>query len=422
MADLVTRTVRGVELMRVGTWQGHGCPTDGCKFTVDDIEAMVEAYKAAGDTFNAPVKLGHDDNQKLLQKDGYPAAGWVINLRRQGDALVGDLEKVPAKIADLMKAGAYRKRSSEIRPDAEVNGKKFKWLFTGLALLGADLPAVEGLNDILGLYHSLQLSADDKDLVIFSENRDGETLKFGDDDEAEAIIADLDRLVERADRLISGRRGAPRLRSLVSTVKEELRRVYGSGKRMSREDVNEMDGKKLRELLGLAEDATDEEVETKLKQAKFSDPEKPAENESLSAEDKKELSELRGEVIKLRQERTADTAASLVDTAIKDGKILPAQRDQSLKFAVADPEGFKTFVASQPKVIELGERGSGGGETNNNVDLAELEPSASEREIARQLGQVTDDTWRINLMKSKADAKGITLPVNFGEKKEETKA
>jgi len=412
--DLVTRTVKGVELMRVGTWQGHGCPVDGCKFTTDDIDQMVLAYEAAGTAFHAPVKLGHDDQQKLLQKDGYPAAGWVINLRRQGDALVGDLEKVPAKVADLIRAGAYRKRSSEMRPEAEVNGKTFKWLFTGLALLGADLPAVEGLNDIMGLYQSQQLSANAADLVIFSDKSNDETLEFEEEeDEVDALIGEFNALVEKANRLIAGKRGAPRLRSLVSTVKEELRRV--SGKRMSREDVNEMDGKKLRELLGLAEDATDEQVEAKLKMAKFGDTTET--KSELSATEKAELSELRGKVIALETKDVTRTAASLVDAAITEGKLLPAQREQSLRFAMADAPGFETFIASQPKVIELGERGSsGGGTATGQVDFSALEPTQVDVDIAKALGGYGDPAaFRLDFIKTKAAERGVTLPADFGK-------
>jgi hypothetical protein len=411
MADLVTRLIKGVELMRAGTWQGHGCPVDGCTFTTDDIDEMVEAYVAAGDTFSAPVKLGHDGKQKLLQKDGYPAAGWVINLRREGDALVGDLEKVPAKVADLMKAGGYRKRSSEMRPDVEFGGKTFKYGFTGLALLGADLPAVEGLNDIMGLYLSLNLSAADSDLVVFSSGKDDEVLDSEDEDNIESIIADLEKVVERADRHIAGRRGAPRLRSLVATAKEELRRV--GGKRMSRKDTENMDGKALRELLGLAEDATDEEVLAKLKTAKFGD----VENSETSEADKKELSDLRARVLTLETGTATKTAGEKVDEAIKLGKLLPAQKDFALNFALKDEAGFDKFIESQPKVIALGERGSAG-DGPDQVDLTSLEPTATDIAIAKQFGKYEDPTaFRLKFMKDKAGEKGIVLPADFGSAK-----
>lgn len=156
---LTTRDIPGVEILSVGTWHGTGCPPKGCEFTTADLDRIVADYTAQGSDFAAPVKLGHDDNQKLLQTDGYPAAGWLSNLRREGEKLLADLLKVPAKIADLMDVGAYRTRSVELEDDR----------LTGMALLGADLPAVENLSDITAWYKRQHLKLDSKArAVVFS--------------------------------------------------------------------------------------------------------------------------------------------------------------------------------------------------------------------------------------------------------------
>lgn len=164
---LQTRDLTGVELLAVGRWQGHNCPKAGCEFTRKMLDQIVKAYDATKDSLQAPVKLGHNDEQALL--DGLPAAGWVTNLRRDGDRLVGDLEKVPAAVADLMAAGAYRTRSAELMPNLDVAGETYPLVFTGLALLGADLPAVQGLADITELYSSQHLSLKDgARAIVFS--------------------------------------------------------------------------------------------------------------------------------------------------------------------------------------------------------------------------------------------------------------
>lgn len=399
MADLKTVTLKGVELMGVGTWQGHNCPDGGCPFTTDDLDEMVRAYEATKGTFDAPVKLGHDDSQKLLQKDGYPAAGWVTNLRRVGDKLVGDLEKVPAAIGDLIRAGAYRKRSSEIRPEAEVNGKKFKWLFSGLALLGADLPAVEGLKDITQLYAKLSLEIDEQEQFQLGD------LNFADQASAiDSLITRLDALVEEAEGLIHGRKGAPKLRALVATAKDELRRVAPKNHSQENNTVT-IDEKALREKLGIGEEDDLLAAVDALKATKV--------DAGDGGDKTEELSKLEGRVLELETEKVKLASEALVTSAINEGKLLPSQKDFAIGFATRDAEGFKKFIESQPKVVELGERGASGG---SNPNMTELEPTDAERKVAVSLG-IWNDDYRVKLMRQKAEAKGIELPLDFGKSK-----
>jgi hypothetical protein len=46
-------------------------------------------------------------------------------------------------------------------------------------------------------------------------------------------------------------------------------------------------------------------------------------------------------------------ASDLVTKHIKDGKILPKQKDAAIDLIVADKEGFETFMASMPVIVEL---------------------------------------------------------------------
>lgn len=166
---LNTRDIPDVEILSVGTWHGTGCPPAGCSFTEDDLDEIAATYAATKDLLSPPLKLGHDDNQKLLQADGYPAAGWLSNVRRVGQKLLADLLKVPATIADLMDAGAYRNRSVELDANYEIGGKQYDIALTGMALLGADLPAVENLADITAWYKRQRLTiAPAARVVLFS--------------------------------------------------------------------------------------------------------------------------------------------------------------------------------------------------------------------------------------------------------------
>ncbi|HEA21443.1 MAG TPA: hypothetical protein ENH87_11045, partial [Pricia antarctica] len=140
-----TFDIQGVQIFAPGQWNGD-------KYTEKDIEELVSAFNETGQTVRPFLKIGHDKEQGLVQKDGMPAVGWIEKLRKVGGKLVADFTKVPKKIFDLIKAGAYRKVSSEIFFNVTVAGKKFPRLLKAVAILGGDTPAVQTLDDIISLY------------------------------------------------------------------------------------------------------------------------------------------------------------------------------------------------------------------------------------------------------------------------------
>jgi hypothetical protein len=137
--------IKGVEIFSVGKWNGDD-------FTVEDIDAMVDSFNENKATLRPFLKLGHNEQQKILANDGLPAAGWVDNLRRVGEKLVADFVQVPKQVMELIQKGAYKKVSSEIYFNIKLGDKLFSRFLSGVALLGTDLPAVTNLKDILSLY------------------------------------------------------------------------------------------------------------------------------------------------------------------------------------------------------------------------------------------------------------------------------
>ena len=141
MANLETVDLLGVEVFATGLWNGD-------KYTTKDLDEMVEASTAL--PVDRPVFIGHDHK---VTHDGQPAVGWVENLRREGEKLIGDVMRIPAKLKDLIDVGAFRKRSAEIYWNfRDQDGNVWPRVFRGVALLGADMPAVTSLEDILSLY------------------------------------------------------------------------------------------------------------------------------------------------------------------------------------------------------------------------------------------------------------------------------
>lgn len=203
---LETRDIPNVEILKIGRWHGTGCPPRGCEFTAEDLDEIATAYAATAEVLRPPVKLGHTDQQKLLQADGLPAAGWLSNIRRDGEKLLADLRAVPKRIADLIDVGAYRNRSIELNDDFEVGGKKYPLVATGLALLGVDIPAVETLADITALYASRALSLPEEGrAVMFTaeatpEQESGRRMLTYVDN-AEHVLTDVQAFLQRTEEL-----------------------------------------------------------------------------------------------------------------------------------------------------------------------------------------------------------------------------
>lgn len=168
MTDL--KSIQGVEIFSCGKWNGDN-------YTIDDLNEMKRAFDETKDGVKPYLKLGHDKDQKLLQSDGLPAAGWIDKIYVKNKKLYADFIDIPSKIYALIKAKAYRKVSSEIFWNIQIGEKKYKRMLSAVALLGADTPGVMNLNDILALYtHSKsnyeKLTASDAfDLNFLNDNR-----------------------------------------------------------------------------------------------------------------------------------------------------------------------------------------------------------------------------------------------------------
>lgn len=146
LAPLVT--LHDVELCRVGTWSA----STGQANVDATMLASVIAANADPEVDLAPAHFGHYDARFPALTDGEPAVGWVENLRERAGTLIGDLTRVPAKMADVIRS-AYRRRSVELAENVRTpSGKVYPHALIGLGLLGVAPPAVKGLADVVARY------------------------------------------------------------------------------------------------------------------------------------------------------------------------------------------------------------------------------------------------------------------------------
>lgn len=138
-------SIEDLEIFESGNWRGD-------VYTEQDLDEIVEAFSHTREALKPHLKLGHSDKQTLLQKDGYPAAGWITGLKRSGKKLLATVENIPDKIYDLIQKKAYGRISSEIYWNLKLNDKKHRRALRAVALLGGDTPEVHSLNDFINLY------------------------------------------------------------------------------------------------------------------------------------------------------------------------------------------------------------------------------------------------------------------------------
>lgn len=129
----------GVELFAVGVWNGR-------RFTIEDLRSIAQTYTRFATVLQIPLKFGHNSEQPMT--DGQPAIGWVTNVRVVNQKLVGDFINLPDIVFNAIEQQLYGQVSIELDIDVTYKNNEYPFVLTGVALLGADLPAVNTLQDL----------------------------------------------------------------------------------------------------------------------------------------------------------------------------------------------------------------------------------------------------------------------------------
>lgn len=128
------------EAFAPGTW-------NGMSFKRADLEEISRNFKALEPYHKVPLKLGHNNTQPVT--DGQPALGWVTKAWVDNEGkLMLRASDVPDVVKKAIQKKLYRKVSVELDIDVEHRGKKYNYVLSAVALLGADIPAVNTLADL----------------------------------------------------------------------------------------------------------------------------------------------------------------------------------------------------------------------------------------------------------------------------------
>ena len=124
-----------VAIFRPGVYHGGASV-----ITEGDINELMESYDAG--VHEAPSVIGHAQDRQ----PGDPAYGWVESLFKRDGLLWARLNKVPDEFKEWVDQGLWKKRSIEVWNDFQNTGKKY---LRAIAWLGADVPEVRGLPDVV---------------------------------------------------------------------------------------------------------------------------------------------------------------------------------------------------------------------------------------------------------------------------------
>jgi len=266
------RTVANIPIFSAGKW------TDSMgterEWTNEDLESMLAAFQAGVPLF-IPLKAGHtsDDFNDQLAKElkvpvslitgemgsGQLSLGKLIALDRKGNMLFGTFSNVPDVIASLIEGGQFKSVSAEI----EDTIGEFGPAITGIALLGAELPAVD--TSVL-------------DRVAVFAARDGAniyTFSVSDDFNIDELRTEFADIKARLSEIVKGKRGAPVFRALFSNLNGLFDQLI---KRQHTElQEGEMDMANILAALGLDAAATEEQILQTIEALKLKATEQPPE-------------------------------------------------------------------------------------------------------------------------------------------------
>jgi len=192
-----TYDLKDVEIFAAGTWNGD-------TYTEKDLDEMVQSFNEIGSKIKPYVKLGHSKDQNILQADGLPAAGWIKNLKRIGIKLVCDMINIPEKIYTLIQNKAYGRFSSEIFWNLKSEGKNYSRVLKAVALLGADTPEVQTLNDFIALYNIDNNENEFESIKQYHDIKLYKETEIMDEKVIQEILAKLEELQKQIDEMKGG--------------------------------------------------------------------------------------------------------------------------------------------------------------------------------------------------------------------------
>lgn len=347
-----TIDIDNVPICRIGEWSG----LNGKATINQEVFDSVIAASQDSEIDQGRLKIGHISTLNTALGDGAPAFGWIERPRMDPDGVTlrGDIKSVPKKLAGLV-GKAYKQVSVELRRNVETpSGKKYPHVLSGLALLGASAPAVKGLDDLADLYASEAPDGGPEDECTQSETM---TVALGDALDTSPTVPVPSRVsgdddTDSPDTPGADKEGEPTVAFLDQA----------------------------REKLGLAKDATEDELLTALSENVSQDGENDAASENPAPEARDEDSapetktpeggpetvtvskaqwdDVTAQLKTLSDKAKAEHQEKVLEAALSEGRIVPAERDEWVTALSEAPQATEVLLSKLARRVNMSEHGS----------------------------------------------------------------
>lgn len=127
------------EIFAQGKW-------NGLLFDAADLQGMADTFNKLGENMKVGLKIGHTNDQTMANDQH--ALGWVSKVWVAGEKLMARFTDLPDVVYKAIQKKMYRNVSVELDMDVTYKGDNYPYVLTGVALLGADIPAVNTLKDL----------------------------------------------------------------------------------------------------------------------------------------------------------------------------------------------------------------------------------------------------------------------------------
>lgn len=144
-----TYTLSNVQILATGKF--NASKGGQVEFTEADLAAIEADTNAHIGLLKPPVKLGH--GEQTFPQGGAPAFGWLTGVKRVGRKMIATLSHVPEALVEAIRLGRYRTRSAEVIQNwtHPETGERCGMVVKALAFLGAEMPAIQTLDDLVKL-------------------------------------------------------------------------------------------------------------------------------------------------------------------------------------------------------------------------------------------------------------------------------
>jgi FtsZ-binding cell division protein ZapB len=307
----------------------------------------VDAYDPS--LHEAPIVVGHP-------KDNHPAYGWIGAMEYSEEAGIDAIpQQVDAEFAEMVTAGRFKKVSASwYMPDSPANPKPGSYYLRHVGFLGAQPPAIKGLK-------AVEFNEAEEGVVEFTDAWDTQTTAGIFRRLREFIIDKFSK--DEADQIIPD--------YAITDLESSARRQF--------EDTTD----------DLAPDFSEENPdaeETDMTLEELKNQNAQLQQQLDEANSKLTSFSEREEALQQREAQARrDQITAAVDGAIKQGKVLPAQRDNLIAFmeglpdeATVDfaegeaksakplPQALLAILNAAPARVDFGEQS---GDSHQRTDL-----------------------------------------------------